>query len=104
MHGRVRESYLVMSEKEANKIGKSKSPVSVWGKHQTLTFRIFFFFFVQALRTLKETILHEKFYEPVVMPDFMMSGNSFYQKRTIFQILPRSFQYYANLPNNEEFY
>lgn len=53
MHGRVRESYLVMSEKEANKIGKSKSPVSVWGKHQTLTFRIFFFFFCAGTQNIK---------------------------------------------------
>lgn len=71
-----------MSEKEVSVTGVSKSPVSVWRKHQALTCCGFL---VLALIIAKETVLHEEFYEPVIMPDFMMSGNSFTKREQYFK-------------------
>ena len=47
---------------------------SIRGKHKAQTFC---WFLVQALITVKETVLHKEACEPAVMPDFMMSGNSY---------------------------
>lgn len=62
----------MMSEKEVNVTRLSKLPV-LRGNTRIRLCR----FLVQALITAKETILHEEFYELAVMPDFMMSGNSY---------------------------
>lgn len=62
----------MMSKKEVNVTRLSKQPV-LRGNTRIRVCR----FWVQALITAKETILHEEFCELAGMPDFMMSGNSY---------------------------
>lgn len=79
----------MMSEKEVNVARLSKLPV-LRGNTRIRLCR----FLVQALITAKEIILHEEFCEPAVIPDFMMSGNSYLLSKK-----EQYFKFYQKRPN-----